>query len=318
MPAKILLTGAAGLVGRAVARQLRRDGLDHVAIDRNASVIDGHEVVECDVRDVHRLHDLAHRHCFDAIAHCAGYSGPMLGQRNPASVIAVNVGGTANLLEVARVHSIERFVFCSSVSAVGPTSGAITEEVVLRPTTVYGATKSASEQLIAAYQHTSGLTAVSLRLAAVWGPERTTVCALGTMIKDAVEGRETVFGSGGDFPTQYLHVADAAQAVLLALNETAPRQGVYNVNGGEYLTFAAVADEVRSVLPQACISIGPGGDPLYEWQERFDISAARRDLGFKPQVSLREGIEAFADAIGRGDGDRNARRVSALAEGRLP
>jgi nucleoside-diphosphate-sugar epimerase len=305
MPAKILLTGAAGFVGRAVARRFRRDGLDYVAIDHNAGVIDGHEVIECDVRDVHRLHDLAVRHGFDAIAHCAGYSGPMLGGGNPAAVIAVNVGGTANLLEVARVHSIERFVFCSSVSAVGPTSAAITEDVVLRPTTVYGATKAACEQLIAAYQQTSGITAVSLRLAAVWGPERTTVCALGTTIKDAVEGRETVFESGGEFPTQYLHVEDAAQAVLLALNVTAPRQGIYNVNGGEYLTFAAVADEVRSVLPQARVTVGPGGDPLYEWQEQFDISAARRDLGFEPQISLREGIEAFGDALGRG-GDRNA------------
>jgi UDP-glucuronate 4-epimerase len=305
MPAKILLTGATGFVGRAVARRLRRDGLDYVAIDQNAGVIDGHEVIECDVRDVHRLHDLAVRHRFDAIAHCAGYSGPMLGGGNPAAVIAVNVGGTANLLEVARVHSIERFVFCSSVSAVGPTSAAITEDVVLRPTTVYGSTKAACEQLIAAYQHTSGITAVSLRLAAVWGPERTTVCALGTTIKDAVEGRETVFETGGEFPTQYLHVEDAAQAVLLALNVTAPRQGVYNVNGGEYLTFAAVADEVRSVLPQARVTVGPGGDPLYEWQEQFDISAARRDLGFEPQISLREGIESFADALGRG-GDPNA------------
>ncbi|GAW49170.1 MULTISPECIES: NAD-dependent epimerase/dehydratase family protein [unclassified Nocardioides] len=300
MPAKILLTGAAGLVGRAVARQLRRDGLDYVAIDQTAAVIDGHDVIECDVRDVHRLHDLAVRHRFDAIAHCAGYSGPMLGQSNPAAVIAVNVGGTANLLEVARVHSIERFVFCSSVSAVGPTSAAITEEVVLCPTTVYGATKAACEQLIAAYQQTSGITAVSLRLAAVWGPERTTVCALGATIKDAVEGRETVFESGGGFPTQYLHVEDAAQAVLLALKVADPRQGVYNVNGGEYLTFAAVADEVRSVLPQARVTVGPGGDPLYEWQEQFDISAARRDLGFEPQISLREGIEAFADAVARG------------------
>ena len=299
MTAKILLTGAAGFVGRAVARKLRSDGLDYVALDQNAGVIDGHEVIGCDVRDVHRLHNLAVRHGFDAIAHCAGYSGPMLGEDNPAAVVAANVGGTANLLEVARVHSIDRFVFCSSVSAVGTTSAPTTEEVIPHPTTVYGATKAASEDLIAAYQQTSGITAVVLRLAAVWGPERTTACALGTMIKDAVEGRETVFDSGSEFPTQYLHVEDAAQAILLALNAPAPLPVAYNINGGEYMTFAAVADHVRSILPEARISIGPGGDPLYDWQEQFNIDAARRDLSFAPQISLREGIKAFAGAIAR-------------------
>ncbi|MGM0928855.1 MAG: NAD-dependent epimerase/dehydratase family protein [Actinomycetota bacterium] len=308
MAEKILLTGAAGFVGRAVARKLRSDGLDYVAIDQSAGVIDGHEIVDCDVRDVHRLHHLASRHGFDAIAHCAGYSGPMLGQDNPAAVIAANVGGTANLLEVARVHSIDHFVFCSSVSAVGPTSAPTTEEVVPHPTTVYGATKAASEDLIAAYQQTIGITAVSLRLAAVWGPERTTACALGTMIKDAVEGRETMFDSGSEFPTQYLHVEDAAQAILLALNATGLRQVVYNINGGQFMTFAAVAGQVRSVLPEARITLGPGGDPHYDWQEQFKIDAARQDLGFEPQISLREGIQDFVDAMVR----KNDRLVASL------
>ncbi|WP_298044936.1 NAD(P)-dependent oxidoreductase [uncultured Citricoccus sp.] len=297
MAVKILLTGGAGFVGRAVARKLRSDGLEYVAIDQNAGTIDGHDVVDCDVRDTHRLHDLAARHGFDAIAHCAGYSGPMLGQDNPAAVIAANVGGTANLLEVARVHSIDRFVFCSSVSAVGPTSAPTTEEVVPHPTTVYGATKAASEDLIVAYGCTYGITTVNLRLAAVWGPGRNTVCALGTMINDAMEGKETVFERGSDFPTQYLHIEDAAQAIVLALNATGPVQSTYNINGGEYMTFSAVAEQVRSILPEAKISIGPGSDPLYDWQEPFKISAARRDLDFEPQVSLKAGIKAFADAI---------------------
>jgi UDP-glucuronate 4-epimerase len=297
MGSKILLTGAGGLVGRTVARKLSRSGHEYVAIDQVGGVVDGREVLECDVRDIHRLHALASCDGFDAIIHCAGYSGPMMGQDNPTAVIATNVGGTANLLELARIHSIPRFVFCSSVSAVGPTSEATAEDVIPRPSTVYGATKAACEDLIAAYKRTFGITTVSLRLSAVWGHERATECALGTMIKDAVAGRETVFDSGCDFPTQYLHVEDAAEALILALVAVDPQQDVYNINGGVFLPFREVADRVRSVLPRAQIRIGQGGDPLYDWQEEFRIDAARRDLGFEPRISLTEGIKAFADAM---------------------
>lgn len=294
---KILLTGARGLVGRGVARKLGLAGRAYVAIDQTNSGSDGHDVIACDVRDTHKLHDLASEHTFDAIIHCAGYSGPMLGQDNPAAVIAVNVGGTANLLELARIHRIPRFVFCSSVSAVGPTSAATTEDIVPRPTTVYGASKAACEDLITAYERTTDITTVSLRLSAVWGPERTTACALGTMIKNASTGRTTIFDNGGDFPTQYLHVDDAAAALILAVDVMSPAQHIFNINGGEYETLAAIAERVRSAIPGAHILLGPGGDPTYDWQEPFRIDAAKHHLGFEPRVSLAQGIDAFVNAI---------------------
>ena len=297
MTERVFLTGARGLVGRAVARQLRDAGDRVVGIDRQGGDVDGWEVIECDVTNAHRLHELALLHGFTAIVHCAAYSGPMVGSDNPGAVIETNLGGTANLLEVARIHDIPRVVFCSSVSAVGPTSAPITEDVPLRPTSVYAATKAASEALIHAYRERYDLQAVSLRLSAVWGPERTTVCALGQMITDAVAGRETVFAQGADAPTQYLHVTDAARAVQAALTAERLPKPVYHVNGGEYLTMAEVADLVRAEIPTERITIGPGPDPMYDWQEPFLIDAARADLGFEPRVSLAAGIREFADRL---------------------
>jgi UDP-glucuronate 4-epimerase len=297
MAAHVLLTGAGGLVGRAVAARLRETGITFTGIDTARCHPGDRDIVECDVRDIHRLHELVIDRCITGIIHCGAYSGPMLGADIPGNVVAVNVRGTTNLLELARIHALTRFVFCSSVSAVGPTEKPCGEDVMLHPTTIYGATKAACEHLIAAYGESYGIETVCLRLAAVWGPNRATVCALGTMIKDAVAKRETRFERGGDFPTQYLHVDDAAEAIFLALTANTLPQRVYNIAGESAMTLSDVADKVRAALPNARIEIGPGGDPMYDWQEEFLITAARRDLGFEPRVRMEDRIRAFAQAV---------------------
>jgi hypothetical protein len=92
--------------------------------------------------------------------------------------------GTANVLEVARVHKTTRFVYCSSTSAYGPTPPEpVPEDVTMRPSTVYGASKVASEQLVRTYASQYCLNGTSLRLSWVYGPRRTTDCVIRTMIR---------------------------------------------------------------------------------------------------------------------------------------
>ena len=297
---KVLLTGAAGLVGRGVAQRLRNDRIDHIGVDVAGGKVDGFDVVQCDVRDIQRLHEIALRQKPTAVIHCGAYSGPMLGQDNPAAVIAVNVGGTANLLDLSRIHAIKRFIFCSSISAVGPTASPIDENAVLAPTTVYGATKAACEHLVTAYRHAHGMETVCLRLHSVWGPNRTTACALGAMIKNAIANRETRMEAGGDAPTQYLHVDDAADAIARALQAKTLPQPIYNIAGDRVIPLFEVAEIVRRVLPGARITVGSGGNPLWEWQEEFRLGAAARDLGFMPRVKFEDAIRAFAQAAKAG------------------
>src|SRR5690606_27532373 len=145
-------------------------------------------IVDCDLRDTHRLHQLAFGQDLDSIVHCGAHSGPMVARDNPYDLVAVNVVGTANVLEVARLQRVRRFVNCSSVSVYGSTSaGPVREDPALHPSTVYGATKLAAEHLATAYAREHGLDAVSLRLSWVYGPRRTTSCLLRRMIEDALE-----------------------------------------------------------------------------------------------------------------------------------
>ncbi len=291
MAETVLLTGASGLIGRYVHRMLRERGGKVVAIDRIA----GDDVLACDLSEVHRLHELGSEAA--AIVHCGAISGPMVARDNPYLIVQSNIVGTANILELARIKAMRRVVYCSSVSAFGNTPAGldlVPEDVVLKPTSVYGASKAAGEQLLEGYRLQHGVDGVSLRPGWVYGPGRTTDCAIRTMIEDAQAGRPTSFPFGRDFHRQYVHVQDVADAILLALDaKDLPRRS-YTINGGTYLTLGEVAAIVAKVLPSARIEMGPGGDPIDDVQARFDLSAAERDLGFRPRIGLEEGIRSYA------------------------
>jgi UDP-glucuronate 4-epimerase len=135
---------------------------------------------------------------------------------------------------------------------------------------------------------------VSLRLSWVYGPRRTTDCIVRTMIEDALAGRPTRKPFGRDFHRQFIHVEDAARALVTALRTPRLPRQTYNVTGGTYLTLGQIGDIVRRVLPQADIALGEGPDPVDDRQHRFDVSAVQRDLRFTPEISLEQGVRAYA------------------------
>jgi nucleoside-diphosphate-sugar epimerase len=292
----VLITGAAGLVGNAVRVMLEGSGRKVVAIDRVSTVIDGRPVAECDVTDIHGLHSIARRNDIMGIVHCGAFSGPMVAADSPAQMVQVNIVGTANMLELTRIIRGPRVVFCSSTSAYGPTPpGPVPEDVALKPSSVYGASKSASEHLVHSYAQQHGVDGVSLRLSWIYGPRRTTACTIRTMITDALAGRPTRLPYGRDFPRQYIHIDDAARALVLALDKPRLPRSTYTVTGGTWMTLGEIAGVVRKVMPEADIEVAEGPDPIDDRQERFDITAAARDLDYQPRVSLEDGIHSYRD-----------------------
>ena len=294
----ILVTGAMGLVGNAARLALEQAGRPVVAVDRAAGEVAGRPVLAADVTAVHRLHALALEHGgFAGILHCGAFSGPMVARDDPAAMVAVNITGTANMLELARIHRVPRLVFCSSVSAYGNTPegvAPVAEATPLHPTTVYGASKAAGEALFDGYAAQFGVDGIALRISFVYGPRRTTACALRDMLQHGRTGRPFHLPFGADQHRQYVHVDDVARALVLAFDAERPRQRAYNITGGTWMTLGEVADIVGRVVPGTSVSLGPGADPLDDRQAAFDISAAARDLGYRPAVGLEEGIRRYA------------------------
>lgn len=294
----IIVTGASGLVGNAVRVLLETSGRKVLAVDRNAGQVDGRPVLAADVRDVHALHGLAHEHDIGGIIHCGAFSGPMVAVGSPVQMVDVNIVGTANMLELARRVGEVRVVCCSSSSAVGPTPeglSPVTEAVATNPSTVYGASKVAGEGLVSGYRRQFGVDGVSIRISWVYGPRRTTSCVIRHMITDALAGTPTRLPFGGGFPRQFIHVSDAAAALVAAFDHPDLPLNTYNVTGGDFTTLDQVAEVVRGIEPQADIKLKEGPDPGDDFQQRFDISAAARDFGYRPAVGLADGISAYRD-----------------------
>lgn len=294
------ITGAAGLVGQAVAEKLVARGDRVIAIDRNSAVLPFGNVIACDLKDIHRLYALAGDSELDSIIHCGAYSGPMVARDNPYDLVAVNVMGTANVLELARISRVRRFINCSSVSVYGSTAkGPVREDVHLAPSTVYGATKLAAEALVTAFAREHGVDAASFRLSWVYGPNRSTPCLLGQMLRDAMAGKATELAWGNDFHRQYIHADDAADGLIAGIDAETLSTRVFNLTGANYQTLGETAALIRQLLPQARITLGNGPDPGDDVQHEFDISAATDELNYRPAVSLEQGIRRFAAAIAR-------------------
>jgi nucleoside-diphosphate-sugar epimerase len=292
----MLITGALGLVGRAVSRLARERGWSVVATDVIASSETGHEVHLLDARDGRSASQLCKQENVDTIVHCGGFSGGMVGADRPAVVVDVNVRGTAELLEVARQRSIRRFVYASTATVYGRTDGMqpLDESTPVRPVGIYGTSKAAAELVVSSYRADYGLDAVSLRLCWIYGPFRTTDCVIRDMILSAQAGNRFELPYGRDFPRQYLYVDDAAEALLAAATVQTVPLPTYNITGGSVVTLGDLGDLVTRIVPGADVTVAPGDDPGDEWQGRFDTAAAERDLNFTAAVGLEEGITRYS------------------------
>jgi UDP-glucuronate 4-epimerase len=299
-----LVTGANGLLGYEVVGRLVAAGRTVVAVDRSIGEVRSltDRAFELEIGDVHKLHEIAARHDIDAIVHCGGFSGPMVGRDNPALMFKVNIGGTLDIAELARQITIRsghcRVVFCSSLTVYGDQpADDITEDFPLQPGQSYPSSKIAGEAILSAYAAEHGVDAIALRIAGVYGPRRKTSCVLRLMISNALQGRPTHLPYGQGFPRQWVYVDDVVAGILLALDVEKPASRTFNISAGVNPTIDEAAAILRELIPSADITLEEGADPEDVTLGRLSIAAAERELGYAPAVSLRDGIGRLVAAI---------------------
>lgn len=297
----VLVTGGAGLIGMAVRATLVAAGHRVVAIDvTDFDRPDGDlRIVGLDERGP--LEALVTEEGIEAVVHCGAISGPMMFRGDPLKIVAVNIDSTALLLDLARVHTMRRFVFCSSISVYGNVGDApIDEDTPLRPTSVYGASKVAGEGLVEGFAAGYGVDGVSLRIGRVYGPYRRANCFLNDIIRDAAAGRQTKIPCDPAFVYHYVHVDDVAEAIATALAAPSLQRRAYNVGSGEALTMPQIAGIASASIEGAVIDLVPGADDVPDVQKSFDVGRIGRDLGWHPRLPLAAGLKAYATQIAAG------------------
>ncbi|MBI2321314.1 MAG: NAD(P)-dependent oxidoreductase [Chloroflexi bacterium] len=299
---RVLMTGGTGFIGSYVARLLLARGDDVVAYDllpdRNtlqrilapeeAARV---EIAPGDVTDLPLLLATIKRVRPERLVHLA-YLLTDACQANPPLALRVNGQGTINVFEAARTLDVPRVVWASSIAVFGRRSvgpdGVVANDAPHDPATIYGVCKSLNERYARHYSRAYRQDLVGLRFPVVYGPGR--MRGGGQFVHELVE--RPALGLPGrvpyaDEPVSWGYVEDIAAAIVAALDAPAPRTRLYTV-GGAVATVAEAAERVRAILPDADLTVEPGG--TIGLLARFDTAPAAAELGWAPQVGLAEGI----------------------------
>ncbi|MCW5770147.1 MAG: SDR family oxidoreductase [Rhodospirillaceae bacterium] len=293
-----IVTGGAGFIGshlvdRLVAMGRRVRVLDDFSVGRRENLAHHRqgnrvEIVPCDIADKAAVASA----CAGAerIFHLAARADIVPSIQQPEAYFRSNVDGTFSVLEAARVHGIERFVYVASSSCYGiPEIYPTPESAPTDPRYPYALTKYLGEQLALHWAQVYRLPAVSLRLFNVYGPRARTSgsygAVFGVFIAQMLAGKPLTIVGDGEQTRDFTYVSDVVEALVLAA-ESGREGAVYNVGTGQPVSVNAL---VRQLGAKDAVHIPKRpGEPDCTWA---DISRIRAELGWAPKVGLAEGVK---------------------------
>ncbi|WP_435257292.1 dTDP-glucose 4,6-dehydratase [Thioclava sp. FR2] len=322
---KILVTGGAGFIGSAVVRKAIRDGhsvinldsltyaacLENVASVSNAP---GYVFEHADIRDRAALERIFSDHDPDLVMHLAAESHVDRSIDGPGDFVETNITGTYNMLEAARAYWTRkgkpesfRFHHISTDEVFGslPNDPSVkfTEDTPYDPRSPYSASKAASDHLVRAWHETYGLPVVLTNCSNNYGPFHFPEKLIPVIILNALAGKPLpIYGDGSNI-RDWLFVEDHADALLLVVQKGKIGRS-YNIGGENERTNLELVKTLCSILdvkqPKAngsyadqitFVTDRPGHDARYA----IDPSRIRTELGWKPSVTVEEGLARTVD-----------------------
>ena len=304
---RTMVTGVAGFVGSTLAERLLAEGHEVLGIDSflpyYPRAIKEHNLLG--LRDQPRftfsegdlnaldLRDLLGG--IEVVFHQAAQAGVLASWGATfGAYVDSNIRAMQRLLEAARDQAtLRRFVYASSSSVYGNTPDLPARETGLpMPVSPYGVTKLAGEHLCHLYATNFGIPTVSLRYFTVYGPRQRPDMGIHKFIRATLTGQPiTIYGDGSQ-TRDFTYISDIVAANLAAAERSLAPGSIYNTGGGARISvndLVTLIGELAGQPPQTQHIAKQAGDAEHT---AADLSAARRDLGFVPQVGHREGIAA--------------------------
>jgi dTDP-glucose 4,6-dehydratase len=303
----ILVTGGCGFIGSNLVKYLRRTRPNYKVVNLDALTYAGnlenlkefekdphYSFVKGDILNRELVDHVLLTHKIDSIMHLAAESHVDRSILGPEAFIKTNILGTQTLLEAARQAKLARFLMVSTdevYGSLGPT-GLFTETTPLDPSSPYSASKTSSDLLALAYEHTFGLDVVVTRCSNNYGPFQFPEKLIPLMIANALNDKPLpVYGSGTNV-RDWLQVEDHCSALTLAL-EKGTKRGVYNIGGNSERQNIFIVKTILAALgkPESLIKYvadRPGHDMRYA----IDATKINNELGWTPSVTFEKGMEA--------------------------
>ena len=325
----ILVTGAAGFIGFHVTRRLLEAGRAVVGIDNMNSYYDptlkearraelaklaGFHFVKLDLADRAGMAALFSQHKFPFVIHLAAQAGVRYSLNDPHAYVDANLAGFINVLEGCRHNGCRHLLFASSSSVYGANTRLpfCTSDNVDHPISLYGASKKANELMAHSYSHLFRLPTTGLRFFTVYGPWGRPDMAIWLFASAIMEGRPIKLFNHGKMRRDFTYVDDVVESIVRLVdkpatgdpkwsgekpnpaNSAAPWR-IYNIGNNNPVEVPEVVRLLEKFIGKKAnyemLPMQPGDVP-----ETFaDIDDLMREVGFRPNTSIKDGIERFVD-----------------------
>ena len=325
----VLITGAAGFIGSALAQRLLGDGHSVCGLDNLNDYYDvnlkkdrlerltshsNFESIQIDLADRPAMTDLFEQHAFDCVVNLAAQAGVRYSIENPAFYVDSNMVGFGNILEGCRHTKVKHLVYASSSSVYGlntlmPFS---VRHNVDHPISLYAASKKANELMAHTYSYLYNLPTTGLRFFTVYGPWGRPDMALFLFTKAILNNKPIKVFNNGDMQRDFTYIDDIVEGVVRVMKNVPQKDPqwagespnpssscvpykLYNIGNNQPVALMdfvhAIEDAIGKEAQIDYLPMQPGDVPA-TWA---DVNDLIEDTGFKPQTPVKEGIQNFVD-----------------------
>jgi UDP-glucose 4-epimerase len=299
---KVFISGSAGFIGSHVALLLQERGHKVMAFDnfvtgKSENLKGFHGTIQLgDITDMRLLESAFDEFMPDAVIHLAAQSAISTAITVPQHDLRVNGIGTINLLIQAKKHNVRRFLFSSTSAVYRETvpfwNTGISEKYPCEPQSPYGISKLAAEHYIRLMFPNYFI----MRFGNVYGPRQQPIGGnqvIAKAFKHFIQGEDFQVNGHGNQKRDFVYVGDVAYACFMAL--TSDVIGTFNVSAGKSYSVNEILDKIENIYEV----------PGYKWEHNdevdsrayvgLNVSAIRRELGWKAYTSLAEGLKLTSE-----------------------
>jgi UDP-glucuronate 4-epimerase len=305
---KVLITGAAGFIGSHLSESLLNDGLTVVGVDnfddfydprikrRNIDSCLGSKnfrLIEADIRDFAAM-DRVIGDDIDIIVHLAARAGVRPSIEKPLLYADVNVNGTMVLLEAAKKHKVNKFIFASSSSVYGNNEKVpfSEDDNVDFPISPYAATKKACELLCHTYHHLYEIDLTCLRFFTVYGPRQRPDLAIHKFAKLIEQGKPIPVYGDGSMMRDFTYIDDIIDGVVAAMDKCSGFN-IYNLGESRPVSVNDLIAEIEKALGKKAVRQYLPPQPGDVERTFADVTKAVNELGYKPDTLIQAGLAEF-------------------------
>lgn len=303
MKTKVMITGVAGFIGSNLADRLIKEdkyeiiGIDNLSYGKKEQIPNGVNFYEADIRDK-AIYEIFKE--VDFVYHLAAKNSIIDCQNNPLETADINVTGTVNVFEAAKVNGVKKVIYAESSAMYEGSKVLPTPESEVKPESFYAVSKFATMYFAEAYYRYYGLKSTALRYFCVYGPRqdyrRTIPPVFSSFIIKLLKGEEPVIFGTGEKRRDFVYVDDINDFHIQCMEDERTTRKVFNLGSGINYSVNDIYKIITDLLKTDLKPIYKQDQPGEAFANLADITEAK-NLGWEPKTNLMAGLEASIEFI---------------------